>query len=115
MFVGAEVGGLRGEEADAFVEAARHHRLLGQADDAPVREHARGGTQNARRLRLRGIGRCRGAGLRRFHFHVVRERDHALDPTGVKTLLAANSAIPGQPAGTVNAEWGFGLIDAANL
>ena len=46
---------------------------------------------------------------------LLLQRDGALDPTGVKTLLRANSAIPNQPAGTHDAKWGFGLVTAGGL
>ena len=46
---------------------------------------------------------------------LLLERNPALDPAGVKTLLNANSAVPGKPAGAFDPKWGFGLIDAANL
>lgn len=46
---------------------------------------------------------------------LLLERDPNLDPAVVKELLRESSAIPGQPAGTFDRKWGFGLIDAANL
>jgi subtilisin family serine protease len=46
---------------------------------------------------------------------LLLERNKSLDPAGVKALLKANSAIPGQPAGTFDPKWGFGLIKAQGL
>jgi subtilisin family serine protease len=46
---------------------------------------------------------------------LLLERKKTLDPAGVKTLLRNNSAIPSTPAGNFDANWGFGLINAANL
>jgi subtilisin family serine protease len=46
---------------------------------------------------------------------LLLERRKTLDPAGVKTLLRNNSAIPNTPAGNFDANWGFGLINAANL
>jgi subtilisin family serine protease len=43
------------------------------------------------------------------------QRNRGLDPAGVKALLRPNSTVPGKPAGTFDAKWGFGLIDAAGL
>ena len=46
---------------------------------------------------------------------LLLERDPALDAAGVKALLRAHSSIPGQPAGTFDPKWGFGLTDALGL
>jgi hypothetical protein len=46
---------------------------------------------------------------------MLLERDRTLDPNGVKALLRANSRISGQPNGTFDIKWGFGLIDALAL
>jgi subtilisin family serine protease len=43
------------------------------------------------------------------------QRDPALEPEAVKELLRQSSSIPGQPAGTFDPKWGFGLIDALKL
>jgi subtilisin family serine protease len=46
---------------------------------------------------------------------LLLERDATLDSNGVKALLRANSATPGQPVGTFDPKWGLGLINALNL
>jgi subtilisin family serine protease len=46
---------------------------------------------------------------------LLLERDPKLDPAGVKALYQANSAVPGKPPRTWDAQWGHGLIDAAGL
>jgi subtilisin family serine protease len=46
---------------------------------------------------------------------LLLERDPTLTPAAAKALLKANSTIPGQTAGTFDAKWGFGLIDASGL
>ncbi|MBM4258547.1 MAG: S8 family peptidase [Deltaproteobacteria bacterium] len=46
---------------------------------------------------------------------LLLQRDRNLDPVGVKALLRAHSSIPGRAAGTFDAKWGFGLIDALGL
>jgi subtilisin family serine protease len=46
---------------------------------------------------------------------LLLERDPSLEPAVVKELLQENSTIPGQPAGTFDPKWGFGLINALNL
>lgn len=46
---------------------------------------------------------------------LLLEHDPQLDPNGVKQLLRAISSIPGQPAGTFDPKWGYGLIDASKL
>jgi subtilisin family serine protease len=46
---------------------------------------------------------------------LLLERDPSLEPEVVKELLRENSLIPGQPAGTFDPKWGFGLINALNL
>jgi subtilisin family serine protease len=46
---------------------------------------------------------------------LLLERNKTLDPARVKTLLRNNSTIPGKPAGNFDPNWGFGLINAANL
>jgi subtilisin family serine protease len=46
---------------------------------------------------------------------LLLERDPQLDPEAVKALLRANSRIPGQPPGTFDSKWGYGLIDAFGL
>lgn len=46
---------------------------------------------------------------------LLLERNPTLDPDGVKSLLRASSSIPGQPSGSFNAKWGFGLINAMKL
>lgn len=46
---------------------------------------------------------------------LLLERDPSVEPEVVKELLRENSQIPGQPAGTFDIKWGFGLINALNL
>jgi subtilisin family serine protease len=46
---------------------------------------------------------------------LLLERDPTLDPNGLKDLLRQNSTVPGQPTGTYDPTWGFGLIDSAGL
>jgi subtilisin family serine protease len=46
---------------------------------------------------------------------LLLQRDPNLDVIGVKALLRAHSAIPGQPPGTHDPKWGFGLVDTTNL
>jgi subtilisin family serine protease len=46
---------------------------------------------------------------------LLLERDPQLEPEAVKALLRANSRIPGQPPGTFDSKWGYGLIDAFGL
>jgi subtilisin family serine protease len=46
---------------------------------------------------------------------LLLQRDPTLEPKLLKELLRENSLIPGQPAGTFNPKWGFGLINAAEL
>jgi subtilisin family serine protease len=46
---------------------------------------------------------------------LLLERDPQLDPETVKTRLRESSQIPGQPAGTFDSKWGYGLIDAFSL
>jgi subtilisin family serine protease len=46
---------------------------------------------------------------------LLLERKKTLDAASVKTLLRNNSAIPNTPAGIFDPQWGFGLINAANL
>lgn len=46
---------------------------------------------------------------------LLLERDPILEPAVVKELLRENSLIPGQPAGTFDPKWGFGLINTLNL
>lgn len=46
---------------------------------------------------------------------LLLERKGTLDPADVKTLLRNHSAIPGGSAGSFDAQWGFGLINAAGL
>lgn len=46
---------------------------------------------------------------------LLLQRSRKLDPAGLKALLGGNSVIPGQPAGTFDPKWGFGLIDAIAL
>lgn len=46
---------------------------------------------------------------------LLLERDPQLEPETVKALLRANSQIPGQPPGTFDSKWGYGLIDAFGL
>src|SRR5919202_3332413 len=46
---------------------------------------------------------------------LLLERDPSLEPKVIKELLLENSLIPGQPAGTFDPKWGFGLINALNL
>jgi subtilisin family serine protease len=46
---------------------------------------------------------------------LLLERDPQLEPEAVKALLRANSRIPGQPPGTFDSKWGYGLIDAFDL
>ncbi len=86
MFVDAVVHLLNREVADALVEEARHHRLLGELHHAVVHEDA--GAAFAHRVgrprRLRAaaaglrLGR-RGEGVGRFDLDVLGERDDAFD------------------------------------
>ncbi|BAZ41188.1 peptidase S8/S53 [Calothrix sp. NIES-4101] len=46
---------------------------------------------------------------------LLLQRDASLTPDKVKELLKNNSAIPGQPTGTFDPKWGFGLINTENL
>ena len=46
---------------------------------------------------------------------LLLERDPSLEPEVLKELLRENSQIPGQPAGTFDTKWGFGLINAADF
>jgi subtilisin family serine protease len=46
---------------------------------------------------------------------LLLQRDEKLTPEKAKDLLKAHSAIPGKPAGTWDAKWGYGLIDASKL
>lgn len=46
---------------------------------------------------------------------LLLEREPTLNPEGIKALLRANCSIPGQPPGTFNPKWGFGIFDALNL
>jgi subtilisin family serine protease len=46
---------------------------------------------------------------------LLLEHNPQLDPAGVKQALRAISFIPGQPAGTFDPKWGYGLIDASKL
>jgi subtilisin family serine protease len=46
---------------------------------------------------------------------LLLERDPALDPNGIKSLLRAHSRIPGKPSGTFDPKWGLGLIEALEL
>ena len=46
---------------------------------------------------------------------LLLEHNPQLDPNGVKQMLRAISSIPGQPAGTFDPKWGYGLIDASKL
>lgn len=46
---------------------------------------------------------------------LLLERNPQLGPDAVKGLLRANSRIPGQPPGTFDSKWGYGLIDAFGL
>jgi subtilisin family serine protease len=46
---------------------------------------------------------------------LLLQRDATLEPEVVKELLRENSQIPGQPLGTFDPQWGFGLINALNL
>ena len=46
---------------------------------------------------------------------LLLERDRTLTPDRVKELLRSNSSIPGQPQGTFDPKWGFGLINTESL
>ncbi len=46
---------------------------------------------------------------------LLLERDPQLDPDGVKQLLKSASSISGQPAGTFDPKWGYGLVSADRL
>lgn len=46
---------------------------------------------------------------------LMLQRNGSLDPATIKAAFQGNSAIPGQPAGTHDRKWGFGLLDAENL
>lgn len=46
---------------------------------------------------------------------LLLQRNPSLDPAAAKALLKTNSQIPGQPSGTFDPKWGFGLIDAGSL
>ncbi|PAX60700.1 S8 family peptidase [Brunnivagina elsteri] len=46
---------------------------------------------------------------------LLLQRDASLTPDKVKELLKKNSTIPGQPQGTFDPKWGFGLVNAENL
>jgi subtilisin family serine protease len=46
---------------------------------------------------------------------LLLQRDKTLTPEQVKDLLKAHSSIPGKPAGTWDAKWGYGLLDATKL
>lgn len=46
---------------------------------------------------------------------LLLERDPTLSPSQLKTMLRGHSTIPGQPAGSFDPKWGFGLIDASRL
>jgi subtilisin family serine protease len=46
---------------------------------------------------------------------LLLQRDGTLTPAAVKTLMASQSRIPNQPAGTFDPKWGLGLVDALNL
>src|SRR4051812_48139919 len=78
LLIGAEVSRLDGEETDALVGVARHHRLLGQLHDAPVPDDALcawrrcSACTTATTTAAGGAWRAR---LRRFDFDVLRERN----------------------------------------
>ncbi len=96
MLVGAEVDLPDGEEAHALVEAARHHRVVRQPDDAPVREHALGGAQIVGDVAARTAaatltaGRDRHARLRGLDLDVVGEGERALDEGALRVDVAAD-------------------------
>ena len=46
---------------------------------------------------------------------LLLERDPTLDPSQVKKMLQARSAIPKKPKGTFDEKWGFGLISTKGL
>jgi len=46
---------------------------------------------------------------------LLLERDSQLEPETIKARLRESSKIPGQPAGTFDSKWGYGLIDAFEL
>jgi subtilisin family serine protease len=46
---------------------------------------------------------------------LLLQRDSSLTPDKVKECLKKNSTIPGQPMGTFDPKWGFGLVDAENF
>ena len=46
---------------------------------------------------------------------LLLEHEPTFEPDQVKTLLRAHSLIPGQPAGTFDPKWGFGLIDLSQI
>ncbi len=46
---------------------------------------------------------------------LLLQRDRTLTPDKVKELLRNNSSIPGQPQGTFDPKWGFGLVNTECL
>lgn len=46
---------------------------------------------------------------------LLLQRDGSLTPDKIKEMLKSNSAIPGQPSGTFDPKWGFGLVNTENL
>jgi subtilisin family serine protease len=46
---------------------------------------------------------------------LLLERDPSLDSGSVKSILRNAAGVPGQPAGTFDLKWGFGLINALGL
>jgi subtilisin family serine protease len=46
---------------------------------------------------------------------LMLEQNPNLDPETIKARLRGSSQIPGQPAGTFDSKWGYGLIDAFGL
>ncbi|MEC4881615.1 MAG: S8 family peptidase [Scytonema sp. PMC 1070.18] len=46
---------------------------------------------------------------------LLLQRNPKLDPAAIKDIFKKNSSIPGEPPGTFDPKWGFGLINAENL
>ena len=46
---------------------------------------------------------------------LLLQQKGTLTPTQVKNKLKAACAVPGQPTGSFDPKWGFGLIDASKL
>jgi len=46
---------------------------------------------------------------------LLLQRNPLLKPEEIKNILHINSFVPGQPAGTFDPKWGFGLLDTSSL